>query len=55
MDALLLIVALGAGLICLFLVAELIAADFATWRAERIAARPPETLGEQGRRQKPRS
>jgi len=42
MDALLLIVAWGAGLMSLFLVADMIAADFATRRAERIARRQDE-------------
>jgi hypothetical protein len=39
MDALLLIVAWAAGIASLFLVADMIAADFTNRRAERIAAR----------------
>jgi hypothetical protein len=39
MDALLLIVAWGAGLMSLFLVADMIASDLVNRRAERIAAR----------------
>jgi hypothetical protein len=39
MDALLLIVAWGAGLISLFLVADMIASDIVNRRAERVAAR----------------
>lgn len=39
MDALLLIVAWGAGIASLFLVADMIAADLANRRAERMAAR----------------
>ncbi len=39
MDALLLIFAWGAGIMSLFLVADMIAADFATRRAERMAER----------------
>ena len=42
MDALLLIFAWGAGIMSLFLVADMIAADFATRRAERIARRQGE-------------
>ncbi|MGO8914601.1 MAG: hypothetical protein ACLQJR_01675 [Stellaceae bacterium] len=47
MDALLMIVAWAAGIVSLFLVADMIAADLANRRAERIAARcrpdmPPE-------------
>ncbi len=39
MDALLLIVAWGAGLMSLFLVADMIASDLVNRRAERVAAR----------------
>lgn len=39
MDALLLIFAWGAGIMSLFLVADMIAADFVTRRAERMAER----------------
>lgn len=39
MDALLLIFAWAAGIMSLFLVADMIAADLANRRAERIAAR----------------
>jgi hypothetical protein len=39
MDSLLLIFAWAAGLMSLFLVADMIAADFATRRAERVAER----------------
>jgi hypothetical protein len=39
MDALLLIIAWSAGLASLFLTVDMIAADFANRRAERIAAR----------------
>jgi hypothetical protein len=39
MDVLLLIVAWGAGLTSLFLVADMIASDLVNRRAERIAAR----------------
>jgi hypothetical protein len=39
MDALLLIVAWGAGLMSLFLVADMIASDLVSRRAERVAAR----------------
>lgn len=41
MDALLLIVAWGAGIASLFLVADMIVADFSCRRAERIAGRVP--------------
>ena len=39
MDALLLVFAWAAGILSLFLVGDMIAADFATRRAERRAAR----------------
>ncbi|HWI27704.1 MAG TPA: hypothetical protein VN668_12095 [Stellaceae bacterium] len=39
MDSLLLIFAWAAGLMSLFLVGDMIAADFATRRAERVAER----------------
>jgi hypothetical protein len=39
MDALLLIVAWVAGIASLFLIADMIAADFANRRAERLATR----------------
>ena len=39
MDALLLIVAWVAGIASLFLIADMIAADFANRRAERLSAR----------------
>jgi hypothetical protein len=39
MDALLLIVAWVAGIASLFLIADMIAADFSNRRAERLAAR----------------
>jgi hypothetical protein len=42
MDALLLVVAWVAGILSLFLVGDMIAADVATRRAERIAARQRE-------------
>ena len=41
MDALLLIVAWGAGIASLFLVADMIVADFSCRRAERITSRAP--------------
>ena len=52
MDALLLIVAWGAGIMSLLLVADMIAADFANRRAERLARRqepPPERQRAAGR------
>ena len=52
MDALLLIVAWGAGLTGLFLVADMIAADLANRRAERMAARQVELPIERERRQR---
>lgn len=52
MDALLLIFAWGAGIMSLFLVADMIAADFANRRAERIARREAEPPAE---RQRPAS
>jgi hypothetical protein len=42
MDALLLIVAWVAGIASLFLIADMIAADLANRRAERLATRPVE-------------
>jgi hypothetical protein len=44
MDALLLVFAWAAGLLSLFLVGDMIAADFATRRAERRLARLDHTL-----------
>jgi hypothetical protein len=49
MDALLLLFAWAAGLLSLFLVGDMIAADFATRRAERRAA-PAERPAEMQRR-----
>ncbi len=54
MDALLLVIAWGAGLVSLFLVADMITTDLAHRRAERVAMRQLEVPVEAGRRRLPR-
>jgi hypothetical protein len=50
MDAVLLVVAWAAGIVSLFLVADMIAADFAHRRAERLARGQVDLLPEHRRR-----
>ncbi len=52
MDAILLVIAWGAGLMSLFLVADMIATDLAQRRAERIATRQLELPIEAERRRR---
>lgn len=54
MDAVLLVIAWGAGLMSLFLVADMIACDLAHRRAERIATRELELPVEAEPRRRPR-
>jgi hypothetical protein len=49
MDALLLIVAWAAGIASLFLIGDMIAADLANRRAERLATRPVERSADRKR------